>query len=151
MRLYHVEFTYYGPEDSQDGTRAWVLAEDDKALERWLARESDLDFSDGNEDEDEENIIYPPKDWLAAHPDALDRARAVGLDVNERWGFPSVSGSHGALLRWRRADLRGDDDSSFIYHPVYRWDEGRDVTDEEAAVLAKFIAVYADEAPHVVR
>ena len=139
MKLHRVDVKHYSQKDSHTSIEGFVIADNEEEVLAWVPA---LCWEDWESDGDE-GSAGPGDEWWDKHPDEHARAEAMGLTVHlcdwgEREGQPDwVEGPKQILLRWWRGD--SFDEVSDLYYGAtqWDWDEGREITEDEAAVLIR--------------
>lgn len=141
IRLHQIGVAHYGPKDSHESIECFLLAVDEEQVIAWLQENRITTWEDW-ESYGDEGEIWPRDEWWEKNPDAVARARTLGLDIvlcdwGDRKGQPKLAkGKKTALLRWWRGDF--DDLSDLHYGATdYCWDKGEPVTSEECRLLLR--------------
>lgn len=142
LRLHKITFVHYSPKDSKEGILRYVVASDEEQVVQHLAG-SDLLYSweDWERDGDEDSV-EPMAEWWDDNPDAVDRAKTLGLtlhlyDWGDRIGQPNwVEGKKTDVVRWWRGDTTEVSDLYYGATRVY-WDAGVAITPADAEVLTR--------------
>ena len=97
-------------------------------------------------DDSDEASLSLDMDWLPQHPDEAQRARDMGLEVDDDLGY--VTGPRDQLVLWFQGDDGFEVDDAYYGVTVHNWRDRREITQEEADTLCRLgIATVASEAP----
>ena len=135
MNLYRIYFRHYSQKDSKRGTETFLLAESDEQVMAWMTEDTQEYFPGWEYLTDEDTgCVYKGEDWLQEHPDMVDRAKAMGLTVDE-WG--DIEGPMKTLILFNRGEVR---DPTDLYYGETQWFwelVATDIIDEDAEVLER--------------
>lgn len=141
LRLHKITFVHYSQKDSKEGISSYVIASDEEQVVQHLAGGALYSWEDWERDGDE-GEVEPIAEWWDDNPDAVDRAKALGLTVHmydwgERLGQPNrVEGKKTDVVRWWRGEI---DEVSDLYYGAtqFYWDAGVPISNADAEVLVR--------------
>lgn len=146
LRLHKIELIHFGPKSSEEGVLTYAIAYSEEAVLTWIKENRILSWNYW--EEGEEGTILPEGSWWDKNPDAISRAKNLGLEV-----FPpgsvylesayvkglktQVKGLKTQLLRWWRGDFEEVTDTYYGITQYY-WDVGSVISPQEAEILIKY-------------
>ena len=140
LTLVKLAFVHYSPKDSEDGVKAFLIVDSDDCLvpvasSRLIAYiKENCIFSLDDYAEDEDGV-YLSSDWIASHPNAVDRAKEAGLKVKTKYGLTEVEGNKRDIILALQGNTAFEVEEAYYGVTQYDWSDLRQITDAEAEML----------------
>ncbi len=132
--LVKLAFTHYGPKDSEDGIKAFLIVESDQRLIAYIKAKYLHSLDDYAEDDASVTLTA---DWIAANPNAINRAKEAGLSVETKYGWTDVSGNKREVILALQGNTAFEEDDCYYGVTHYDWSDQRQISEAEAVMLVR--------------
>jgi hypothetical protein len=128
MLLVPISFIHYGPKDSEEGIKEYILVNSIEEAVNYI-KEKHCSYL---LDEDDTGMFSTTEDWWDKHPEKRQQALDAGLTIDE---FGYVEGNAKALTLWLEGNDWKDVEDAHYGVTHWSWAGSKPIRDDQAATL----------------